>query len=55
MKDTKKENTTNGNINPQADTLTDLPLADEPANGTKGGHAGTDDYTPWRSRFGSGL
>ncbi len=37
MKATKKENTTNQNINLQADTLTDLPLADERADETKGG------------------
>lgn len=37
MKVTKKENTTNDNINIQAESLIDLALTDEQANETKGG------------------
>jgi len=37
MADRKKENATNDNISPQADTLTDLPLTGEQADETKGG------------------
>ncbi len=34
-----KENVKNDNLNLQADTLTNLPLADEQADETKGGNA----------------
>jgi prepilin-type processing-associated H-X9-DG protein len=37
MEDRKKANATNDDINLQADTLTDLPVADEQAAATKGG------------------
>jgi len=40
MKDKENENATNDNINPQADTLTDLPVAGEQAEETKGGNGG---------------
>ncbi len=35
-----KENVKNDGINPQADTLIDLPVADEQADETKGGIIG---------------
>jgi hypothetical protein len=37
MEDRKKANATNDDINIQADALTDLPVADEQVNETKGG------------------
>lgn len=37
MKDRKKENATNDDINLQAEALTDLPVADEQAEQAKGG------------------
>ena len=37
MKDRKEENSTNDEINLQTDALVDLPVADAPADETKGG------------------
>jgi len=37
MEEREKENATNENINPHADTLVDLVLADDAADETKGG------------------
>jgi hypothetical protein len=37
MKDKENENATNDNINPQADTLTDLPVGGKQVEETKGG------------------
>ena len=41
MENRRKENAPNESINHQADTLTDLPIADEQAGETKGGASGT--------------
>jgi len=40
METTEKENATNEGINLQPDALTDLPVADERADETRGGYGG---------------
>jgi hypothetical protein len=49
MEDTKKGNTTNATVDLVAETMTDLPVAEEQAGETKGG---AGDYQDWRSNFG---
>ncbi|HZM90585.1 MAG TPA: hypothetical protein VFF31_28960 [Blastocatellia bacterium] len=52
MKERKNETANSETLNPQADTLVDLAIADEQADETKGG---TSDYNTWRNRFGTTL
>ena len=52
MKGIKREDTSNEDINLQADALTDLPVADEQADETKGGENEGLGYNTWRANFG---
>ena len=50
MKERKNETANSETLNPPADTLVDLAIANEPADETKGGLDGN--YSDWRTNFG---